>query len=752
MKPLTRIDIALLLFLLIVVSAPSYATVIDPPFTDKSVEYLKYIYGESTNIIFHTAGPGAPDTILGVMSAILNIGCLLFSGIIIGYTALSGVMNTAHEGQVMGKAYNSMWVPLRTTLALALMLPMASGFSVMQLGVLWFAGKGIGLADSTWEAALNHMDTSGTLYPPTVHVDGENIALRLLGMNICQAAVNQAAGEVAVTRSIKGHVIDLPDGAKGHKTVISFSGKGSSFLGGYWDKITSYDLDELPANVCGTSTISVSESTIGSNSYLTPVKEGEIRRDAYKELSTALTVLEDEMHVLAYNLVTDESPSWSGNEIADAAAVFESSITDAITTATSALNKEANKNTGWKDTALKNGWIDAGTWYISIVRLNEQVQGFAKEITNVEFTEPNSDALSDSDSVVGLIKKANLILTERTVNSKYGAIKASEESGLEDSKPSYWPQVSEGIGAIINSSAKAEDPIIAMAQIGHGLIWTMEAAYIASRMLAVVTGATSEAVKEGSTPLELIPGLGGLLKTGSVFLAETAKLIAQDAVQIVTIGIILLFPVALSLAFYLPTLPYFMWAMGVAGWFVLLIEATIAAPIWAAAHSIPEGDGAINNHAKAGYMICLSLFMRPTLMLFGLFSSMILMVVMGRFVLLTFQPMMASVNAEHTSGIVTFIAFLMILTSLMIAIAHRAFGLIHEIPDKVLRYIGAMNENLGEAASEKQGRQVFSGGVSRVGYKMENAGLSAGRRGLGKGSDSKMTTESNKRNSELSTT
>ncbi|MCU7967271.1 MAG: hypothetical protein KZQ74_08780, partial [gamma proteobacterium symbiont of Bathyaustriella thionipta] len=90
MKPLTRIDIALLLFLLIVVSAPSYATVIDPPFTDKSVEYLKYIYGESTNIIFHTAGPGAPDTILGVMSAILNIGCLLFSGIIIGYTALSG--------------------------------------------------------------------------------------------------------------------------------------------------------------------------------------------------------------------------------------------------------------------------------------------------------------------------------------------------------------------------------------------------------------------------------------------------------------------------------------------------------------------------------------------------------------------------------------------------------------------------------------------------------------------------------------
>jgi hypothetical protein len=40
--------------------------------------------------------------------------------------------------------------------------------------------------------------------------------------------------------------------------------------------------------------------------------------------------------------------------------------------------------------------------------------------------------------------------------------------------------------------------------------------------------------------------------------------------------------------------------------------------------------------------------------------------------------------------------------------------LIHEVPDKVLRYIGGGGENLGEAANEQQSRGIFVGGAAKA--------------------------------------
>jgi len=57
--------------------------------------------------------------------------------------------------------------------------------------------------------------------------------------------------------------------------------------------------------------------------------------------------------------------------------------------------------------------------------------------------------------------------------------------------------------------------------------------------------------------------------------------------------------------------------------FVLLIEAAIAAPVWAANHVMPEAS-------KNGYMVMAFLFLRPTLMIFAFFISMIVMIGIGK--------------------------------------------------------------------------------------------------------------------------
>jgi hypothetical protein len=170
----------------------------------------------------------------------------------------------------------------------------------------------------------------------------------------------------------------------------------------------------------------------------------------------------------------------------------------------------------------------------------------------------------------------------------------------------------------------------------------------------------------------------------------------------------------MMLAFYIPSMPMILWIMGVAGWFVLLIEAVIAAPIWAASHIFPEGNGFVGERAKAGYMVALSLFLRPTLAIFGFIAGMLLVIVMAKVLMLIFLPAMSGMLGDSLSGVVTLFAMLAIFTSVLVQIAHRSFGLIHEIPDKVLRYIGGGQENLGEASQEQQGRSVFVGGVAKV--------------------------------------
>ena len=139
----------------------------------------------------------------------------------------------------------------------------------------------------------------------------------------------------------------------------------------------------------------------------------------------------------------------------------------------------------------------------------------------------------------------------------------------------------------------------------------------------------------------------------------------------------------------------------------------IAAPIWAASHAFPEGQGFIGQRAQAGYMVILSLILRPTLMLFGFFASMTLLIAMGKVIMALFLPFMSGMLGDTAAGIASFLALGTIFALLLVQITQRCFSLIHEIPDKVLRYIGGGAENLGEAQGEQAGRQMFAGAISR---------------------------------------
>jgi conjugal transfer/type IV secretion protein DotA/TraY len=147
------------------------------------------------------------------------------------------------------------------------------------------------------------------------------------------------------------------------------------------------------------------------------------------------------------------------------------------------------------------------------------------------------------------------------------------------------------------------------------------------------------------------------------------------------------------------------------GWLLLVLEAVIAAPLWAMAHVNPEGDGAAGQ-AGQGYMLLLSLVLRPTLMIFGLFAAMLVSFVIMRIINVTFVTAVLNMQSESTSGIVTLIGVVIIFTGLSISAITKSFSLIYWIPDNVLRWVGGHVERLSDFGVEGETRHTYDAGTN----------------------------------------
>jgi defect-in-organelle-trafficking protein DotA len=129
-----------------------------PPAGDYSVVFLGNLFGIVDGVL-----SGNGSQIMGTMFAVFNSAVLALGGIIIMYTLMVSTMNTAHEGQMLGQKWSSIWIPVRSTIGLALLVPKASGYCMMQIFVMWIVVQGVGAADKIWEAALGYLNRGGVI-------------------------------------------------------------------------------------------------------------------------------------------------------------------------------------------------------------------------------------------------------------------------------------------------------------------------------------------------------------------------------------------------------------------------------------------------------------------------------------------------------------------------------------------------------------------------------------------------------------
>ncbi len=136
----------------------SQAMAFTPTTGDASIVYLGNIFG-SVDGVLHGTG----SQIMGTMLAVFNSAVLALGGIVIMYIIIVSTMNTAHEGEMLGHKWSSIWVPIRTVIGLALLIPKTSGYCLMQIFVMWVVVQGVGVADKIWGSALNYLNRGGVI-------------------------------------------------------------------------------------------------------------------------------------------------------------------------------------------------------------------------------------------------------------------------------------------------------------------------------------------------------------------------------------------------------------------------------------------------------------------------------------------------------------------------------------------------------------------------------------------------------------
>ncbi len=183
-------------------TAPGVGLSLTPPPTDVSIEFLEDIFGIVDGVLH-----GGGSQLLGTLFGIFNAAVLALGTILGGYVILVSTLVTAQDGQVLGQKWSSIWIPLRLVFGLAMLFPKASGYSIVQIFVMWVVVQGVGAADSIWNVALQYFLRGGVIVqgaepnvaikpPPTAQdattQTGEELAGDVLNGLVCMYGLQQS--------------------------------------------------------------------------------------------------------------------------------------------------------------------------------------------------------------------------------------------------------------------------------------------------------------------------------------------------------------------------------------------------------------------------------------------------------------------------------------------------------------------------------------------------------------------------------
>ncbi|OGT25079.1 MAG: hypothetical protein A3B71_00500 [Gammaproteobacteria bacterium RIFCSPHIGHO2_02_FULL_42_43] len=704
--------------------AHAFAKHLHPPLTDYSVAYLGQIFGTVGNVLAGTSGE-----VLGTMFKIFNEGVLVVAVMWLGYTTVTIALRASHEGSFMGQNRNIGVVFLRVAIGFGLLLPSsATGYSLLQVIFMKIVVQGVGLADQTWDAALNYLKHGGSLYiPPATISTDQDILAAAIGTSAAQGQLASAAqifqNEVCMEKSEQWKQHELSQTGQNTSSGSSIiSSAAENYVSPYrpiFDEnagMVYFPGATDPSNTttgssCGTATsYYVSSGQANASGGWSSGQQAAFKAYSFSALKQmTLSLIPAVTEYVSEQNQNATTPS-QGLSTTVTRQVFTALLAyvNLMTPYQSLLSQgsQANSADAFIQAAKAQGWIMAGGFFWDVEQTNKHAQ--AQSVSSLLPTTVTPPTIynkhkTDLDNAATAIT-ATPTMTQ--LNSDWAEYVGAEQNTVTSSSGSTGGGLlghiaSSGLSNLAqawydtgNDSSQFHEynPISVLMGMGGRLLTAVVSMWIAAISLSTI-GAIAAGWCSGKFPA------AGVFNAIMSWVKSIIMLISSA----------ILVPGAI-LAYYVPLYPFFVFTFAAVGWFLLVVEGMAAAPLVCVGITHPEGHDFLGKGEQA-LMLFLSIFLRPTLMIIGLIASMVVSFVAFHMLLSGFATVMHSLSGSTTfkdSGLLVLVnqvVVLVIFGFITMTLIEQCYGLIFKLPNYIMAWIGGptTGEDYGQMAKSAQG-------------------------------------------------
>lgn len=751
-----RIGKTILFFLSLGVYSDVFAGIFDIVPTDRSLYYLGQIFGGSVGAV--TLGGGA-NPLLSNMFERFNFIIVTLGVAILSYIGIASAINTAREGEAMGKKF-SLWVPLRAMLGMLFMVPTpGTGYSVVQMTVMWFVLNGIGAANAIWNVVLDQMSQGiqaiGVLQLPASASDqliASTVVNNVLGAATCMQVLNTLPnldlirnyGSVQ-TNTVYQTMVTSPAGP--NPTSISQTAVINIGVVG----------NNAPAslnNICGSFTVTTSIAQGDPNNAFNQASLSTRLTYKINAVKAMLDAVQPAAQMMAITqLAGGIAPPQPNTGYVDiAVSAYKGQAINLITGVRAALPTASSGTLSWEqgpppaltgnaaiNAVRQVGWIHAGSYYFNMVGASTAAidadAGILPVASQVptplmpyNAAPPGAPATWNANLYPQLSSNnSNLVAMNQALGNAgtyWGGGALTPQTSLPGLGSGNVPSVGNAVADAITSNLASliRTPIIAMFQsslTGNGGDPLQNMMMFGTNIIAGVEAGF----------FMLIAVTFAVLILTAVFNAcsSAATTFMTIMVQITLVGsavLIFFWTMGATMGIYLPLVPYLIFTTTAVGWFLAVVEALVGAPIIALALVQPGGEelGGI----KQALLILANVFLRPSLMIFGFVIAGSLLRATISLINYGFESSIQPIPPTLT-GIMPILA---IYVALISSLVNQSFGLIYELPNKVLRYMGGSPESFSPEKQLGEAKQGFDKGAGESQKALDKGKEKIGEKGM----------------------
>lgn len=729
------------------------------PSSDLSTQMFMMLLGD----FFRSpmASVGGSMTVIGAMFLVFNMAVFIIGVLWAGYGIVSGIVETAQQGQILGRRQSTVWMPIRLGLGFVGIVPVFAGFSPAQALIVVMTTLGIGMANAMYTGALGVMKSYGSFMPvnlalPTgMGVNVKDMTHGLFRVAVCQDALEkhlrdtgsttpaQVRAPAYATAGVEAGKSDNPSMCGYMAMNTASSSRGSSSATSY--RVASVAYDGIAESVAARM----------ATAYQTGFNQ------LYRDVTVAARSFKASRD--AAQADPTKSTAYPEAELDAASQKFQATIASALQSAQQTASGGSGAIASAAMTNMEaDGWMGAGSWAQTWMEVNAAFADAATRVS-MKFKPPTPDEFSDKEyseirGVLLAIEKSQGAATPVSESAPAG-----ETSGNLSSLTSFlcsyvtsgsdcgsattptgnfsvgqWfvvkaikmSAVGSGGGAanapgvVVGDDIGLVNPIVAFKNLGDYTMTIGEGLALVSAAASNLPlvgdgdgGVAGSAMKLGGK----IPGLG--------WVARFVSGMAQGVIKIIGIMVPYLVVLGLFMAVYIPMIPFMTWMGGIVQYAVVVLQGLAGASIAALSHMDAEGEG-LGQRTSAGYMFLLNVTFRPALMLLGFFLATGLLIGLGTIQVKLFLPAMANAQGNSITGLLSIFGFLTIFAIINFTMIQGLYNMTFLFPDQILGLVGT-NSTHAELGRETEGKVhgVFVGIGRHVQTMTQTIGSGGGSRG-----------------------